>query len=104
MAPLAARYRVIVWLPVPDPTSVPQAEMTWDDVLNVVRAMSIRPAGRDPLSRSSSTSYPTTEVPKVADWVAPRLATVVFRQNRSGANDPGTVMGIPRSFDVRSFM
>ena len=59
--------------------------MTWLGVLKVVDDMSIRPAGRNPLSRSSSVSYPTVYCPRVAVCPGARFATAVFRQNRNGA-------------------
>src|SRR6266542_4220902 len=54
---------------------------------------SMSPAGRKPLSRSSLHSFPTMqEQPAliVRLWPACRLATAVFRQNRSGAYAAGT--------------
>ena len=41
---------------VPGPTTVPQGTIAWLEVVKAVEDMSIRPAGRKPLSRSSSVS------------------------------------------------
>ena len=52
------------------------------------------PAGRDPLSRSSSHSYPSVPVLglRVSVWLEVRFATAVLRQKRRGAYLPGTLM------------
>src|SRR5262249_20069434 len=56
-----------------------------DDRLN-------KPAGRKPLSRSSSHSWPSTPVGSVATVPGARLATLVLRQKRMRLYSPGTVM------------
>ena len=51
-----------------------------------------RPAGRKPLSRSTSHSYPRVPPGRVAGGPEPRLAIEVFRQNRILPSAAGTVM------------
>ena len=54
----------------------------------------MRPGGRKPLSGLTSHSYPSVPVPgaRVSVWPEFRVETAVFRQKRSLAKVPGTLM------------
>ncbi len=55
-APLGALYRVRLWVALPLPKLVPSSRRRSGETLYVALDMSISPAGREPLSRSSSHS------------------------------------------------
>src|SRR5947207_15189272 len=54
--------------------------------------MRMRPGGRDPLSSSSSHSYPSVPCGSVADAPAPSVAIDVFRQKRILPSVSGTTI------------
>ena len=67
----------------------------------VVNDKRVSPAGRKPLSRSSSHSYPRVFAASVATAPGPSVAIAVFLQKRFALISAGTLMAVEQQFTVK---